>query len=188
MFNMLTSRIGSFDDLSVADLFAGSGALGIEALSRGAQSCLFVEREAQAVQTIRDNLAALDATARAVVRAGSALDLPPAKAPHDLILLDPPYDTGAVAVALERLSRMGWIGPATWIALETGAKEDAALRNLEVDAVRRVGSAQIVIARLPGGWTVHPKHRIRKRPPSGVDGGRPIREPFKESQVTRSRN
>ncbi|HCI62471.1 MAG TPA: 16S rRNA (guanine(966)-N(2))-methyltransferase RsmD, partial [Erythrobacter sp.] len=53
LFNMLASRVGSFDGLSVVDLFAGSGALGLEALSRGAASCLFVEQDARAVEAIR---------------------------------------------------------------------------------------------------------------------------------------
>ena len=61
MFNMLASRVGSFEGLSVADLFAGSGALGLEALSRGAASCLFVEQDAQATKAIRTNIEALGA-------------------------------------------------------------------------------------------------------------------------------
>ena len=63
LFNMLASRLGDFDGLTVADLFAGSGALGLEALSRGAASCLFVEQEAAAAETIRRNITALDARA-----------------------------------------------------------------------------------------------------------------------------
>ena len=55
LFSMLASRLGSFEDLRVADLFAGSGALGLEALSRGAASATFVENDAQAVATIRRN-------------------------------------------------------------------------------------------------------------------------------------
>ena len=61
LFSMLLSRLGSFEGLSVADLFAGSGALGLEALSRGAASCLFVEQDPGAIRAIRANLAALPA-------------------------------------------------------------------------------------------------------------------------------
>jgi 16S rRNA (guanine966-N2)-methyltransferase len=150
LFNMLASRLGYFDGLTVADLFAGSGALGIEALSRGAASCLFVEHEAAAADAIRANLAALDARTRSEVRRGSVMELGPAKAPHDLILLDPPYGTGAAGVALDRLLRLGWIGPATWIAAETGWDEELAIRMLSVAGERKVGKAKLWLLQLAG--------------------------------------
>lgn len=148
LFNMLASRLGDFDGLSVADLFAGSGALGLEALSRGAASCLFVEEEGRALDTIRSNVAKLGAGSRCVVQQASVLRLGPAKAPHDLVLLDPPYDTGAGAVAIEKLVRLGWIGPATWVSLEVNAKEHVELRNMQVDAERKVGKAKLLLLRL----------------------------------------
>ena len=148
LFNMLASRLGDFEGLHVADLFAGSGALGLEALSRGAASCLFVEQDPAAVKAIRSNVEALDARSRATVQAGSVMSLSPAKAAHDLILLDPPYGTGAGEVALDRMVRLGWIGAATWIALETGAKEEPQVRLLECVADRRVGKARLSLLRL----------------------------------------
>jgi 16S rRNA (guanine966-N2)-methyltransferase len=147
LFSMLMSRLGSFEGLKVADLFAGSGALGIEALSRGAESCLFAEQDAAAIRALRTNLANLQATPRADVRAASVLTLGPSSAPLDLILLDPPYGTGAGAVALEKLSRLGWIGPATWISLETGVKEQANVKGLEIESERKVGKARISLLR-----------------------------------------
>ena len=148
LFSMLTSRLGSFEGLSVADLFAGSGALGLEALSRGAANCLFVEHDAAAIKTIRANVEALDARARSIVQAGSVMTLRPAKAPHDLILLDPPYDTGAGQVALDRLNRLGWIGPQSWVSLEVHGREEVSLKSFAVDAERRVGKAKLVLLRL----------------------------------------
>lgn len=147
LFSMLASRLGSFDSLAVADLFAGSGALGLEALSRGAASCLFVENDSLALKALRANVAALGAAARSDARAASVLTLGPAARPLDLILLDPPYHTGAGAVALDRLGRLGWIGPASWISLETAADEDAGVRGLEVVADRRVGKARLWLLR-----------------------------------------
>ena len=76
LFSMLTSRLGSFEDLRVADLFAGSGALGLEALSRGAARVTFVERDAQAAAAIRRNADKLGATDRVRILSGSALALP----------------------------------------------------------------------------------------------------------------
>nr|WP_247711826.1 16S rRNA (guanine(966)-N(2))-methyltransferase RsmD [Qipengyuania qiaonensis] len=147
LFNMLASRVGTFEGLNVVDLFAGSGALGLEALSRGASSCLFVEQDAHAVKTIRQNIDMLSAGARASVQQVSVMSLGPAKAPHDLLLLDPPYDTGAGHVALDRLARLGWFGPASWIALETAAKETRDLRDFELVAERKTGKAKILLLR-----------------------------------------
>ena len=147
LFSMLASRLGSFEDLSVADLFAGSGALGLEALSRGAAQCLFVEQDAAAIRALRANIANLRAQAQCEVRAASVLALGPAKAPVDLVLLDPPYGTGAGSVALDKLVRLGWIGAATWVSLETGADEEPKVRNLEAVAERKVGKARITLLR-----------------------------------------
>ena len=147
LFSMLASRLGDFDGLKVADLFAGSGALGLEALSRGAERCLFVEQDAAAIRTLRANIAALRAQPRCDVQAGSVLSLGPAKQPYDLVMLDPPYGTGAGGVALDRLVRLGWIGPATWIALETAADEPAAVKRLEIESERNVGSAKLTVLR-----------------------------------------
>ena len=99
LFSMLTSRLGSFEGLLVADLFAGSGALGLEALSRGAERAIFVEQDAAALRALRANIAALRAPQRCDVRAMSVMALGPAQKAPDLLLLDPPYESGAGAVA-----------------------------------------------------------------------------------------
>jgi len=151
LFSMLASRLGTFEGLTVADLFAGSGALGLEALSRGAASALFVEADPAAIRAIRRNIANLRAQQACDVRAGSVLALGPAKAPLDLVLLDPPYHTGAGAVALDKLVRLGWIGPASWISLETAADEEPKVKGLDAVADRRVGKARLTLLRLKQG-------------------------------------
>lgn len=147
LFSMLTSRLGSFEGLRVADLFAGSGALGLEALSRGAASCLFVEQDAAALRAIRANIEALDARGKATVQAGSVMALAPATAAYDLILLDPPYETGAGQVAIDRLLRLGWIGSQTWLSLETSVKETIDLKGLEIETARKTGKAKLTLLR-----------------------------------------
>lgn len=147
LFSMLVSRLGSFEGLEVADLFAGSGALGLEALSRGAASCVFVEQDAPAVRALRANVAALGADQLSDVRAASVLAQGPARAPLDLILLDPPYRSGAGEVALDKLQRLGWIGPASWISLETALDEIPAINGLEAVADRKVGKARLTLLR-----------------------------------------
>lgn len=148
LFSMLISRLGSFEGLFVADLFAGSGALGLEALSRGADSALFVESDAAAIRSLRTNIANLRAPQRCDVRAMSVLTLGPAKRVPDLILMDPPYETGAGAVALHRLNRLGWIAPGAWISVETSNRETVDVKGFEIEAVRDSGKARLHLLRL----------------------------------------
>lgn len=146
LFSMLASRVGSFEGLAVGDFFAGSGALGLEALSRGAGSCLFVEQDKAALDALKANIAKLGARA-AEVRAGSVLALGPARAPLDLILMDPPYGTGAGVVALEKLARLGWTGPASWISIETHRDEPVVVAGFDVEAERSHGKARLTLLR-----------------------------------------
>ena len=145
LFSMLVSRVRSFEGLAVADLFAGSGALGLEALSRGAASCLFVEQDKPALDALRANIAKLGATAD--VRAQSVMALGPAAAPLDVIMMDPPYGTGAGVVALDRLARLGWVGPATWVSIESQRGEAVELDGFEVDADKIYGKARVTVLR-----------------------------------------
>lgn len=150
LFSMLTSRLGSFEELMVLDLFAGSGALGLEALSRGAARCVFVEQDRAAIDILRANIRSLDAEDRAEVRPSSALALGPAAKPFDLVLIDPPYASGAGWVALDKLARLGWFAPATWISVETGKSEKIDIAGFTIDAERVVGKAKLTLLRLSG--------------------------------------
>ncbi|HVJ00089.1 MAG TPA: 16S rRNA (guanine(966)-N(2))-methyltransferase RsmD [Sphingomonas sp.] len=146
LFSMLASRLGSFEGLAVADLFAGSGALGLEALSRGAASCLFVEQDRAALDALRANIAKLDARG-ADVRAQSVLALGPARGALDLVMMDPPYGTGAGAVTLDKLARLGWIGAGTWVSIETARNEEMATADFSIDASRVHGKARLTLLR-----------------------------------------
>lgn len=146
LFSMLVSRLGGLEDLRVADLFAGSGALGLEALSRGAAHCIFVEQDRAALDALRANIAKLGATAYDI-RAGSVLSLPPTQTPLDLVMMDPPYTSGAGSVALDKLARLGWIGPATLVSIETSRVEDVAVDGFEIEAQRDYGKARITLLR-----------------------------------------
>src|SRR3954464_15593304 len=100
IFSMLASRLGSFEGLRVVDLFAGSGALGLEALSRGAAHCVFVDKDRAAVDAIRANIATLGASGDVVPGGAEHARVP---GPLDLAFLDPPYGSGLAASALQRL-------------------------------------------------------------------------------------
>ena len=149
LFSMLVSRIGGFEDLAVADLFAGSGALGLEALSRGAASCLFVEQDKPALDALRANIAKLGGAKEmgADVRAQSVMALGPASAPLDIVMMDPPYGSGAGVVALDRLARLGWIGPATWVSIESKRDEKIEVAGFAVDADKVYGKARVTLLR-----------------------------------------
>lgn len=147
---MLTSRLGSFEGLSIGDFFAGSGALGLEALSRGAATCLFVEQDRAALDALRSNIAKLGIAklgAAAEVRAQSVLALGPAARPLDVIMMDPPYGSGAGAVALEKLYRLGWIGETTWVSIETAHNEPVLSAGFDIDTDRTHGRARLTLLR-----------------------------------------
>jgi len=144
LFSMLTSRLGTFEGLRVLDLFAGSGALGLEALSRGAAACTFVEQDGAALDALRANVAKLEARS-ADVRAQSVMALGPAPAPYDLVLADPPYDSGAGTVALERLLRLGWIATGALASVETMKRETVTVGGFETDVERVHGKAKLTL-------------------------------------------
>lgn len=146
LFSMLASRLGSFDGLRVADLYAGSGALGLEALSRGAAFACFVEQEPRALAAIRSNIESLGAGARAAVlpRPVEAL---PAMQPFDLLFADPPYAAGSGSRALTRIVESRWAGQASWISIETERGERVDPLGCVVEAERDVGRARLTILR-----------------------------------------
>lgn len=148
LFSILTSRVGTFDGLVVADFFAGTGALGLEALSRGASRCIFVEQDRAAITTIKRNIEALGATGD--VLPTSVASLGPARAACDLLLFDPPYGSGGAGALIERLTRLGWAAPAAWATIETGLSEQVSAEGWTLDAERRYGKAKLsILVRAP---------------------------------------
>ena len=145
LFSMLASRLGSFDGLRVADLFAGTGALGLEALSRGAAHCTFVEQDRQALDVLRANIAKLGAPGE--VRAQAVASLGPSTQPFDLLLFDPPYGSGGAGALVERLTRLGWAAPGAWASIETSRDEMIAAGGWTVDATRVHGKAKLTLLR-----------------------------------------
>lgn len=131
----------------VLDLFAGSGALGLEALSRGAAQVVFVENGAAALAALRANITTLRAAGVTHVREFDAtcfLERTPQ--PADLVLMDPPYGSGLWVEALDTIGRGGWVGPDTVIAVEVGKKEEVATpRGYVLADDRRYGAARLIL-------------------------------------------
>jgi 16S rRNA (guanine966-N2)-methyltransferase len=133
------------EDAIVLDAFAGSGALGLEALSRGAAQATFMENDRASLAALRANIAACGAEDRCRVLAVDVLT-PPLGSPCALVLLDPPYGAALVPQAIARLRASGWIAPRTLVVAETGrAETPPALGELLAERVH--GTARVSIWR-----------------------------------------
>lgn len=148
LFSMLQSRLGTFEGLAVADLFAGTGALGLEALSRGAASCLFVEQDRAALDILRRNIDHLGAGAQAEVRPGDARRAG-ARGPFHLVMLDPPYGTKTGATAIAQLVESGALAPGAIVSLETQRGDPPQVAGLELLTERSFGKALVTLFRMP---------------------------------------
>ena len=122
----LFARLGDLSGARVLDLYAGTGALGIEALSRGAHEAVFIERAAQSLEILRGNIASLELGAAARVVSGDAVRaihrLGRASERFDLALLDPPYAAGEVGRALEALVAAQVLAPGALVVVESGRR------------------------------------------------------------------
>ncbi|MDU8912620.1 16S rRNA (guanine(966)-N(2))-methyltransferase RsmD [Aestuariicoccus sp. MJ-SS9] len=149
LFNMLAGgRFGDpFDGARVLDLFAGTGALGLESLSRGAASVTFVDDGRAAQRLLRDNIRLLDVADRTRVLARDATRLlPSADTPCDLIFLDPPYGRHLGEKALAKALEGGWIAPGALIVWEENAPQSAP-EGFETLETRRYGDTWVTVLR-----------------------------------------
>ena len=150
VFNILEHAAWSpgVRDLRIIDLFAGSGALGFEALSRGAAFCLFVETDEQARGAIRQNVDAMSLFGHTRVHRRDATDLgvrPGADGPaFDLAFLDPPYGKGLGETALAKLAAGGWLADGAVVMFERGSDEpDFEVPGFEKLDARDYGAARV---------------------------------------------
>jgi 16S rRNA (guanine966-N2)-methyltransferase len=137
LFSMLTSRLGSFEGLRIADICAGTGALGLEALSRGAAHCTFVERDRGAIEALRANVARLGADAEVRPIAAEAFS----GGPFDLVLIDPPYGSGLGQKVLPNVG----LAAGGWASIETARREEVRVPGFTVEAERVHGKARITL-------------------------------------------
>jgi 16S rRNA (guanine(966)-N(2))-methyltransferase RsmD len=147
VFSLLTSYFGTLNNLRVLELFAGSGALSLEALSRGAQRAILVDSGAQAIALIKDNLARCHLQEKARILHQSAQNVLPLlqkDAPFDLIFMDPPYHQGLIPALLHQIATLQLLDQNGIIIAETAAKEDIALPpSLIQHKLKRYGSTRI---------------------------------------------
>ncbi|MGZ3366103.1 MAG: 16S rRNA (guanine(966)-N(2))-methyltransferase RsmD [Caulobacteraceae bacterium] len=157
VFNILehAPRAPPLRGARVLDLFAGSGALGLEALSRGAAFCLFVETDEAARGAIRDNVEALHLFGVTRIHRRDATDLGPRPAsagpPNDLVFLDPPYAKGLGEKAMGVLGAEAWLKPGAVLVFERGDGEpDIQPAGYELIDERRYGAAKVLFLRWRG--------------------------------------
>ena len=155
VFNILSHGIPDFAlaGAKVLDLFAGTGALGLEALSRGAAFCLFVEEEAEARALIRRNVEALGLTGVTKIFRRDATDLGPAgrNGGFALMFLDPPYGQGLAKRALAAAASGGWLAPGAIAVIEERKGAAVALPAGFVQLDRRAwGDTEVTFARWSG--------------------------------------
>ena len=145
------SIVGPVEDANVLDLFAGSGAMGIEALSRGAARCVFVESDREACAVVTRNLEKLGLTSAIVVCRDAAQALREEKARahrYELVLADPPYEEWERYAPAFVETLPGLLEPGALVVVETGAKVEPDL-TLDLVTTRRYGSARITVFRKP---------------------------------------
>lgn len=152
LFNILEHRdLGDFtlEDASAIDLFCGTGALGIEALSRGAKFCLFVDDDAGSRALVRENVEKLALTGISKIWRRDAADLGPVNTgsggPFDIAFLDPPYRKGLAEKCLASLKAGGWLKPGAVVVVETAADETLSHDDYELLDVRDYGETRIAI-------------------------------------------
>ena len=153
IFNILVNGMGiAMDGLAVADLFAGTGALGIETLSRGAKFCLFVDDNAESRALQRQNVEALGLTGVSKIWRRDATDLGPcgegSGGPFDLIFLDPPYRIGLAERALKSLKDGGWLTASSIVVIETATNETLDALGFKMLDTREYGQTRIFFAAL----------------------------------------
>jgi 16S rRNA (guanine966-N2)-methyltransferase len=140
-----------FAGAAVLDAFAGTGAFGLEALSRGAAEAVFIESDREALVALRRNIAMLGETSRARVVAGDATRPPPAPVACAVGFLDPPYASGLAAPALAALADAGWLAGEALAIVEISAREALAPpAGFALSDERVYGAARLVFLRRAG--------------------------------------
>lgn len=139
LFSSLESELGGWEDVRVLDLYAGSGAVGLEALSRGAAAATLVEQDKRVLKVLRDNVRTLGLPGAEVV-AGDVTRIvaAPAKAAYDVVFADPPYPVTSTAVdaVVAALAVHGWLASEAVVVVERATRSDPLQWSAPVSVVR----------------------------------------------------
>ncbi len=147
VFNMLNAR-GYVVDANVMDVFCGTGALGLEALSQGAAHCIFFDKDKKAVKLCQKNIEILKEEARTEVFIQDAMKVKARlenNVKADLVFLDPPYMKNLIVPVIEALQGAGWLAPDAVFVMEMARNENIASTLIEILSEKTYGETKIII-------------------------------------------
>ena len=153
MFNVLAhgrfnDNVNVVQDAVVADICSGSGALGLEALSRGAAHVTFADQSREALDIVRKNIEHFKEADRSHILSADVTNLPYSKHKHDVILMDPPYHKGMIPAILHGLETQGWLAGEAIIIAERDMKDEQSLpENFELVDQRNYGRTSLDVMR-----------------------------------------
>ena len=150
VFNMLASR-HVVSDAVVMDMFCGTGALGIEALSQGASFCYFFDKAKSSIYLTQENVAMIGEEDRSLIRCQDGLKLSQRQdhePPVSLVFLDPPYNKALVEKAVITLIEGNWLSDEAYFVIETSRQENISCPQLKVEQEKKYGDTKIYLARL----------------------------------------
>jgi 16S rRNA (guanine966-N2)-methyltransferase len=148
IYNML-SNIVDLEGVAVLDVCCGTGAFGLEALSRGAEFAGFIDSHRESLKFAELNIAAMKEKESTSVFAATVEKLPRADRQYNIIFVDPPYKSGLIDVAVPALIKHGWVHPKALLILEMGEREDIKCYDLiDVFRERLYGTTKVIFATL----------------------------------------
>jgi 16S rRNA (guanine966-N2)-methyltransferase len=146
LFSILNHRLGSFEDARVLDACCGSGAAGLEALSRGAGHAVFMDNNPKALELARRNSLTLKELEKSSFISADICKPPKAEAPCHLLFLDPPYNKDMAAAGLAALTAAGWAAPSAFAAVEVSREESfSPPKGWSIITERIHGPAQLIV-------------------------------------------
>ncbi len=144
IFSALDHRIGGFHGKRIADIFSGTGALGLEALSRGAARATLVEKHSPGLSILKGNISLLEVEDQAKILRADARNLPKADKPFDVVFLDPPYGRGLAGPCMESLLEKNWVDKTSLIVLECDKNEELEIpEGLEIVKTLKQGFRRV---------------------------------------------
>ncbi|MEE8294413.1 MAG: 16S rRNA (guanine(966)-N(2))-methyltransferase RsmD [Sphingomonadales bacterium] len=144
IFSAVDHRIGGFHGRRVADIFSGTGALGLEALSRGATSATWVEKHSLGLSILKENISLLEVEELAKILRVDARNLPGSDKPFDVIFMDPPYGRALAGPCMRSLLEKNWVGETSLLVLEVDKNDEVEVpEGLEIVKTLKQGFRRV---------------------------------------------
>jgi len=149
IFNILSHISGGLQGAKILDVFAGTGAMGIEAISRGAATCTFFDKDRKARQLVKKNSTLLKSLDKTTIKNVSAPDFPPSKIAYDIVFLDPPYDLDVISDTINGLKENNYLADQAILIAEYAAEKEPQFPHfLNVMTEKTYGDARFSFLRV----------------------------------------